>query len=302
MNTRHRRGFTLVELLVVVAIVAILISLMLPSVQGVRGAARRATCGNHLRQLGNAYHLYRSKFSESGNGLNAYSWPGTLRPYVEGQVGVYVCPEGAVEFSGGSTPTMARIKRKNDPVRDIVPFGPGSFCKREEIGPNMYKLKFDSGWVLDWDDVWIDVTEHSSGLVHMKCVRWDSVDHIYFDVYGDPDKVIWPLVPATAVGKTYEYYKETETLSYGMNARAHRMQHDSGKVLMVDYHKRVAEVVGLNHKDLWPESVAPRHAGRCNVLFVDGHVEPRSPDEIDPGVPALNNRFWKPLGDAPIAE
>jgi len=47
-NPTEVRGFTLVELLVVIAIIAILIALLLPAVQAAREAARRAQCQNNL--------------------------------------------------------------------------------------------------------------------------------------------------------------------------------------------------------------------------------------------------------------
>ncbi|MBL9123560.1 MAG: DUF1559 domain-containing protein [Planctomycetaceae bacterium] len=52
------RGFTLLELLVVVAIVGVLVGLLLPAVQAAREAGRRAACHNQLRQIGFALHAY----------------------------------------------------------------------------------------------------------------------------------------------------------------------------------------------------------------------------------------------------
>jgi prepilin-type N-terminal cleavage/methylation domain-containing protein len=104
-EAKLRRGFTLVELLVVITIIGILISLLMPAVQAARESARRAECANHVKQIALGMQTYSTilrVFPAGGveasvlgkNGwyrpvLNDFSdnftWPTLILPYVDQQ-------------------------------------------------------------------------------------------------------------------------------------------------------------------------------------------------------------------------
>ena len=68
--SRSRTAFTLVELLVVVAIIALLLAILLPSLEKARAVARQTVCMTAFRQLGIAWQAYRSDFRNMPDGTN----------------------------------------------------------------------------------------------------------------------------------------------------------------------------------------------------------------------------------------
>lgn len=73
------RAFTLVELLVVVAILAVLMAILLPAVQMVRSAGRRTDCGNNLRQLAKAITSFHNRNGSLPPFWGAYPYEATQR-------------------------------------------------------------------------------------------------------------------------------------------------------------------------------------------------------------------------------
>ncbi len=85
---RTRSAFSLVELIVVVGVLGVLVSLLLPAVQRVRGSASRAKCANNLKQIALALHHYESVHSRlpphtPASPESVLSWHALILPFLD---------------------------------------------------------------------------------------------------------------------------------------------------------------------------------------------------------------------------
>jgi len=153
LSSRKRQGFTLIEVLVVIAIIAILIGLLLPAVQKIREAANRMKCTNQLKQMGLAVGNYAGTYQDklsmanwrASNGVNANGGMNilvTLLPYLE-QDNAYRLVTAA-QPSGGSAWDAPGFSSPSGTLRSLVM--PPYLCPSDYSLSNGYASNQVNAW------------------------------------------------------------------------------------------------------------------------------------------------------------
>lgn len=83
IESRRSSGFSLVELMVVVAIITVLMGMILPATQRMRETANRTVCTNNMRQIGIALHLYHDATARIPPSDSSVTWGERLCPFLE---------------------------------------------------------------------------------------------------------------------------------------------------------------------------------------------------------------------------
>jgi prepilin-type N-terminal cleavage/methylation domain-containing protein/prepilin-type processing-associated H-X9-DG protein len=183
-----RPGFTLIELLAVIAIIALLIALLLPAVQYAREAARRASCQNHMKQIGLALHNYAEAHKVlppayvDVSDSPGWGWGAMLLPYVEQtplfrNLGVSTMPFDGAPSLGSQTIVPVYLCPSDT--------GPNVNPERGNHAKSNYAGVFGSVEIEDWDEVgngmfyvnssvrWSDVTDGTSNTFAVGERRYD---------------------------------------------------------------------------------------------------------------------------------
>lgn len=125
-----RKGFTLIELLVVISIIALLLSILVPSLNRVKNQAKSVVCQGRLKQWGLAWSMYLEENDRHFPHYLGYSWMKKLKNYYADNETLLYCP------------MTSRTRTEGAPVRYAV--------IEDELG-NRYGSYALNQWVYDED-------------------------------------------------------------------------------------------------------------------------------------------------------
>lgn len=321
--TTHKRGFTLLELLIVLAILAALAAIVIPVGTRAGAMARRVQCAANLRSIGDIYFLYMGDHPDDRKALANEAWVPVLMPYVLDQSTPFICPEDdepdwawplvtmRTNWLGGRDEDIfeiyphwlegahndfedkPKIWRVNDDVyqamgkdrRNMPQYTPGS-------NPKEYWFILEDIGDDDFLDFDVHVKELANGTVEVSGKHWANA-HARHHIIGH-DGVAHEVIDTVGPLKY-----SVPPSSYAISSKAYAVIPGMRKIVFLDYESKYCRVLDdLGPDPEWAHLNAPRHLERLNVLFADGSVEFVRPDDINPEIDSDETEaLWKPVAN-----
>lgn len=259
---RHgdRRGFTLVELLVVVGIIALLIAILMPALHKARRAAQTVTCQSNLRQCGIALRMYAADWrgvvvaSYVDPGGTIFGWPSFMTGYNVTKTDAG--RGGAVYLQQGSG--VMGCPSSYGYEMDVGHFGNAHANPNRAYGYGMYvgrtgKDTFTNGTKLTWvQDVVGKALDPNTTVATRPSMQLHHLDRV-----RAPQETIWMADSST---------DRTSFLNSGGYGRA-IAQFTQGEWAGAD-------------SAIFGAAIHLLHENAANVMFYDGHVERLTKEEI----------------------
>jgi len=207
---KKARAFTLIELLVVVAIIALLISILLPSLKEARALGKAVACSANLKNMGNAMRMYLDEnggFYPCGHAIRSrdsiISWAPRMLKYLAKERRVFKCQE--VEESVYIVPEYTNNSRFTNPMTVALGYEPGERAMMgDRIGGRLEFFSYgynESGSdpIISYDNPCIGIGVHArpnvtaaiEGEVNEKVVRNPSQLIVIGDVVVDGEWDQW---------------------------------------------------------------------------------------------------------------
>ena len=260
-----------------------------------RGSARRTLCANNLHNLGVAYQNHIGKI---GRGMSAFDWRQSILPELENKEEFLLCPDDPRQTMYDVDDFTVYIVNN----RRSIPLEPGPWCW---IGDSDFCQQFadvnvtnPDAYFIGFEDLRYNTPFDGIVLVEPLAEGGAKLTHVGGHPHAYRHQLKGPTgdLLADPFDKGFSWTVHGVDSSYGGNSRMGRFQTDANKVLLLEYMKPVANVVGPNSVGAigFYDNVAPRHDGMLNVLYVDGRVEATTPQAVDPTDPLVHDSKWCP--------
>lgn len=243
LHPRQRGGFTLVELLIVIGIIAILAGMLLPALAQAKNKGRRIQCQSNLRQINVGVFLYADDHAER--------MPVAAPHELGGPQGIVPAtdPWLPARMFGGALPAEQR------PLNEYL----GS---RE-----VFRSPADKGEPL-W---WFDTADYQAKST---CYELYGSSYFYASGYNRMGGVVSPMGIAKFVGVEFSFDEfASHPLGLGESLTASRYRQPAKKVVLgsIPIHRTMSGVVAISRRAQWYKPDADRLW--ANAAFLDGHVE-----------------------------